>query len=125
MRLHEFEEARDNLHDMSPEQKMIADVGRILDTMIPKVKYTKKTTDEEMRLDMDLNALASRMSGYEGGSFQNGKEVMDFINQSNNKVQLGQYLQKALDAYKAGERADVSGTEPDPEPEDDADDKEF
>ena len=113
-----YQEDRDKSAYVSPQANMLADVGRLLDDMIPDFKISKATKDEEIKLDDELHALANFMSSYA----EKGSDVVDFINKAENKTVLSQYLQKALAAYDEGKRADISRKVPDPVKTDNEDD---
>ena len=117
-----------DIHDLTPQQKMAADIGRILEKQNPMKPYDQKdpltgkkikTPDEVIEQDSDVERLANYMEE----SFRDYDDLLEFIKTLSYPEVATQKLQKAIDTYKKGERADISKDVPDAtsNPEDDDD----
>ena len=103
-----------DIHDMTPQQKAMADIGRILEKQNPTKPYDQKdpvtgkkikTPDEVIEQDVDVSRLATYMQE----DFRDYDSLMQFIeNKLAHPDVARQKLQKAYNAYQEGERADIS-----------------
>jgi hypothetical protein len=106
-------------YNMTPQQKMFAELGRLMMDIGEKMPMGKGVSDEAILLSMDIGQIGSDMVH---GYINDGKEITAAAKKARSDTQeLMKLVNQAVADYKAGKRADVAGQDVEADPEDDAD----
>ena len=121
MKINEVTQRADEIspgYNMTPAEKALADIGRLLMQAGENMPMGKGVSDEDITLSMDAGQLGSDMVH---GYIKNTKDIAAAVNKSrSDSERLMGMVKDAIADFKAGKKANITGDDvPDDDDQDD------